>query len=194
MEQDTHRSTDRDGQESKSAAIDEMAQLYCKFLRDWTAWLNNTFNDDDVSDLSPSLDALDALMQPISKVLSQSIDGAPAWPMCTERKPVVLMMQAQLACLASGARYWQQVMETGTRYGPTIASLAWVGAAEDDESGFQDRQVLDELRACLREIGDVSVREATALQLALQGIEAAIREAAAAEPASQPNRYWRAKQ
>ena len=54
--------------------------------------------------------------------------------------------------------------------------------------------MLDELRAYLREIGDVSVREATALQLALQGFEAAIREAAAAEPASQPSRYWRAKQ
>lgn len=194
MEQDTHRSMGRDDQESGSTAIDELAQLYCKFLRDWTAWLNNTYSDDDVSELRPSLDALDAMMQRISNVLSQSVDGAPAWPMCTERTPVALMMQAQLACLASGARYWQQVMETGARYGPTIASLAWVGAADDNEGGFQDREVLDELRAYLREIGDVSVREATALQLALQGFEAAIREAAAAEPAFQPSRYWRAKQ
>ena len=112
------------------------------------------------------------------------------------------MTQLYLVAAAGGLRYWRKLLQTHSAHqGAILRSLAAAegdakAAAEGDARPFHehDRVLADEIRAYLREIGEVSVQEARAFQVALEkvGEEMASGEETA-ENSPEYRRRWKAK-
>ena len=115
---------------------------------------------------------------------------------------VSFMTQLYLVAAAGGLRYWRKLLQTHSAHQAAILrSLAAAegdakAAAEGDARPFHehDRVLADEIRAYLREIGEVSVQEARAFQVALEkvGEEMASGEETA-ENSPEYRRRWKAK-
>jgi hypothetical protein len=102
-----------------------------------------------------------------------------------------LVAQAYLAAAVSGFRYWRRVAQT---YGAHQSGILQSFLAGGGVSGDERRALIEEIRAYLREVGDVSLQEARILQSELEKLSVEVAEAggAAAEP-SNHRRRWRAK-
>lgn len=85
-----------------------------------------------------------------------------------------LMAKAQVAWLSSGARYFGELTELFGRRGASMTDL--VRMADGGLSDTEKLQLLDEARGYLREVGDISLREAQALKNDLLELEAALRK------------------
>ena len=104
-----------------------------------------------------------------------------------------LAAQACLIASVGGLRYWSKLAQT---YGAHQAAIVQSLAASMNNSGrSEDQRVLtDELRAYLREVGDVSVQEARAFQSELEKLAAEVATAAGNSDASPDyRRRWKAK-
>jgi len=78
-----------------------------------------------------------------------------------------VLIQIWLICATSTLRYWRDLTEVYPRYRPMpIRSVARRPTAQPSLPKSEDGVLADELRACLREIGDVAMQEARRLQRA----------------------------
>jgi hypothetical protein len=94
---------------------------------------------------------------------------------------VELAVQASLACITSGFRYWQGVAELYGSYALTVSHdlsdmSAASGSHEEAWGSLRDR-----LRAYVRTMGDLARQESRLLQLELEDIEQKIWPAAESE-------------
>jgi hypothetical protein len=105
-----------------------------------------------------------------------------------------LVAQAYLAATVSGARYWRRVAQTYRTHQSGILQSLLARIADSSMSDNERCALIDEIRAYLREIGDVSLQEARIFQSELEKLSAQVAEAggASAEP-SEHRRRWRAK-
>ena len=105
-----------------------------------------------------------------------------------------LVTQAYLAAAVSGFRYWRRVAQTYGAHQSSILQSLLAGGAGAGVSDDERRALIEEIRAYLREVGDVSLQEARILQSELEKLSAEVAGAggAAAEP-SKHRRRWRAK-
>lgn len=96
------------------------------------------------------------------------------------------MARAWMAAAASGGRYWTTLAELHARYqGGLMRAVASRASGQAAVPASECRELADELRAWLREIGDAATREARRLQAELDAIGEEIAEAAdAATPAA----------
>jgi hypothetical protein len=104
------------------------------------------------------------------------------------------MMQTWLICATSTLRYWRDLTDVYARYQPVlIRSAAPRATPQPLTPGSEDRVLADEVRACLREIGDVAMQEARRLQTELERIGEAV--ARGIEPGMSEfyQRRWKAK-
>ena len=100
-----------------------------------------------------------------------------------------LMARAQVAWLGAGVRYWGEMAELFGRRGVRIADFTRLSESDLDE---RDKlRLLDEARGYLREVGEISVREAEALREDLEKIEAELRRTQARPPRKSPKRDGR---
>jgi hypothetical protein len=100
-------------------------------------------------------------------------------------------MQTWLICATSTLRYWRDLTGVYARYQPAL--IRSVAPPQPLRPESEDRILADELRACLREIGDVAMREARRLQTELDRIGEAV--ALGLEPGGSEfyRRRWKAK-
>jgi len=106
-----------------------------------------------------------------------------------------LLMHTWMICATSALRYWRDLADVYARHQPAlIQSVARRAMPQPSTSAGQDRLSADELRACLREIGDVAVKEARRLQNELERIGEAV-AGGSDQPADADSyqRRWKAK-
>jgi len=112
-----------------------------------------------------------------------------------DRELSSLMMQTWLICATSALRYWRDLADVYARYQPALTRSAAPRATPQPSTpeASEDRVLADEVRACLREIGDVALREARRLQTELERIGEAV--ARGLEPGRSEfyQRRWKAK-
>ena len=105
-----------------------------------------------------------------------------------------LMMQTWLICATSTLRYWRDLTDVYARYQPVLIRSAAPRATPPPLTpDGEDRVLADEVRACLREIGDVAMREARRLQTELERIGEAVARGLEPEPSEFYQRRWKAK-
>ena len=105
-----------------------------------------------------------------------------------------LMTQTWLICATSTLRYWRDLTDVYARYQPVlIRSAALRATPQPLTPNSEDRVLDDEMRACLREIGDVAMREARRLQTELECIGEAIARGLDPGPCEFYQRRWKAK-
>jgi hypothetical protein len=86
-----------------------------------------------------------------------------------------LMVQTWIVCATSTLRYWRDLAEVHTSHQPAlIRSVARRTMPQPSTPEAEDRLLADELRTCLREIGDVATQEARRLHTELERIGEAV--------------------
>jgi hypothetical protein len=100
-----------------------------------------------------------------------------------------LMARAQVAWLGAGIRYWSEMAELFGRRGVRIADMARYSESDLDER--EKLRLLDEARGYLREVGEISMREARALTDDMTKLEQALRKTQAKPPRPTPKRDGR---
>ena len=173
-------------------------------VRPGVKWPGVNRPDDDKPE-KPAPDDLESLVELYLNAMRLMIDALPAAAslspgaprMGSEREILMLLARAQSVWLTSGLRYWKQMAEILASHGIGLADLIREPAGEDD--GGADLQtmrrlkLLDEARACLREISDASMSEAEALRAQLMKIETDLRATQDQEPAPLGKRHGRWK-
>jgi hypothetical protein len=105
-----------------------------------------------------------------------------------------LVMQIWIICATSALRYWSGLAGVYTRHQPALIRSAARAMPRVSTPEAEDRLLADQLRAYLREIGDVAEQEARRLQRELERIgEAAARSFDRPEAAKSFRRRWKAK-
>jgi hypothetical protein len=105
-----------------------------------------------------------------------------------------LMMQTWLICVTSALRYWRDLTDVYARYQPVLIRSATPRATPQPFTPeSEDRVLADEVRACLREIGDVAMREARLLQTELERIGEAVAHGLEPGVSEFYQRRWKAK-
>jgi hypothetical protein len=105
-----------------------------------------------------------------------------------------LVAQAYVVAALGGLRYWRKLGQTyGAHQAGILRSLS-ASATNPNRSEEERRALIDELRAYLREVGDVSLQEARLFQSELEKL-AAEAATAAGNPEDSPEyrRRWKAK-
>jgi len=104
------------------------------------------------------------------------------------------MAQLYLVAAAGGLRYWRKLLQTHSAHQAAI--LRSLAAAEGDakRSGRHDGVLADEIRAYLREIGEVSLQEARSFEVELEKLGAEMASGGeTAENSPEYRRRWKAK-
>lgn len=98
--------------------------------------------------------------------------------------------QTWMVAASSGLRYWARLAQTyGEHQAGLLRALMSTGRSEDER-----RAMIDELRAYMRDLGDVSLQEARVLQSELERLSHGLAAAVGPEAARNPHRRrWRAK-
>jgi hypothetical protein len=106
-----------------------------------------------------------------------------------------LMVQTLMIGTASTLRYWRDLVGIYVKHQPALMqSLARRAMTQSSTPETEDLLLVDPLRACLREIGEVAVQEARRLETELEQIGEAV--ARTVDEPSAPTTYrrrWRAK-
>jgi hypothetical protein len=112
-----------------------------------------------------------------------------------DRELSPLLMQMWIVCATSTLRYWRDLAEVYTSHqSALIRSLARRTMPQSSTLEAEDRFLADELRGCLREIGDVATQEARRLQSELERIaETVARGFDQPDAAEFYRRRWKAK-
>jgi hypothetical protein len=105
-----------------------------------------------------------------------------------------LAAQACLVASVGGLRYWRKLAQTYCAHQAAILQSLSASVNDPGRSAEEQRVLTDEIRAYLREIGDVSVQEARAFQSELEKLAADVATAAGNSDASPDyHRRWKAK-
>lgn len=105
-----------------------------------------------------------------------------------------LLAQAYLVATASGMRYWRRVAETYGAHQSAVLRSLLARVADRHTSDGERRALIDEIRAYLREVGDVSLQEARIFQSELDKLGAEVATAAGnGGESSAHRRRWKAK-
>ena len=104
-----------------------------------------------------------------------------------------LVAQTYLVAMVSGLRYWRRVAETYRTHEPAIVRSLMARAAVPSTSEGERRALIDEIRAYLREVGDVSVQEARIVQTDLDKLAAEVAKVASNCDESTHRRRWKTK-
>jgi hypothetical protein len=120
--------------------------------------------------------------------------GAPATDIPQHRDLSSLMAQTWLICATSTLRYWRDLADVYARYQQALMrSAAPPATPQPLTPDSEDRVLADELRACLREIGDVAVQEARRLQTELERIGETVARGFEPGVSELYQRRWKAK-
>ena len=152
--------------------------------------LGQTQPDGAAASLKP---CVDQMVRAATALRDLTETGAGAVPGLGRSDVASLAAQACLVASVGGLRYWSKLAQTyGAHQAAIVQSLA---ASMNNSGGSEDQRVLtDELRAYLREVGDVSVQEARAFQSELEKLAAEVATAAASSDTSPDyRRRWKAK-
>jgi hypothetical protein len=146
---------------------------------------------DPLSTLVGALTGLAATFSHLVARRAESGSGAPSSDISQDGDLSSLMMQTWLICATSTLRYWRDLTGVYARY--QSALIRSVATPQPLTPESEDRVLADELRAYLREIGDVAMREARRLQTELDRIGEAV--ALGLEPGLSEfyQRRWKAK-
>ncbi len=104
-----------------------------------------------------------------------------------------LVAQTYLIAVVSGLRYWRRVAETYRTHESAIARSLVARAAVPNMSDGELRALIDEIRAYLREVGDVSFQEARIVQTDLDKLAAEVARVASNGGESAHRRRWKTK-
>jgi hypothetical protein len=104
------------------------------------------------------------------------------------------MSQFYLVAAAGGLRYWRKLLQTHSAHQAAILRSSAAAERDAKPSDKHDRVLADEIRAFLREIGEVSLQEARAFQVELEKLSAEMASGEeAAENSPEYRRRWKAK-
>ena len=104
-----------------------------------------------------------------------------------------LVAQSYLIAMVSGLRYWRRVAETFRTHESAIVQSLMARAAVPRTSDQERRALIDEIRAYLREVGDISVQEARIVQTDLDKLAAEVAKVASNCDESTHRRRWKTK-
>jgi hypothetical protein len=104
-----------------------------------------------------------------------------------------VVAQAYLIAMVSGLRYWRRVAETYRTHESAIVRSLMARAAVPSRSDAERRALIDEIRAYLREVGDISVQEARIVQTDLDKLAAEVAKVASNCDESTHRRRWKTK-
>jgi len=104
-----------------------------------------------------------------------------------------LLAQTYLIAMVSGLRYWRRVAETYRTHESAIVRSLMARAAAPSTSDGERRALIDEIRAYLREVGDVSLQEARIVQTNLDKLAAEVARVASNGDESAHRRRWKTK-
>jgi hypothetical protein len=105
-----------------------------------------------------------------------------------------LMVQTWMICATSTLRYWRDLTHVYARYQHAlIQSVARRATHQCLAPESDDRVLVDELRAYLREIGDAAVREGRRLQTELERIGEAVARGLEPDSSEFYQRRWKVK-
>jgi hypothetical protein len=98
--------------------------------------------------------------------------------------------QTWMVALSSGFRYWRRLVEMcGEHHAGLLQTLMSNGLSEDER-----RATIDQLRAYVRDLGDVSLQEARVLQSEMERLSHGLAAAVDSDAEhAQHRRHWRAK-
>jgi hypothetical protein len=140
-------------------------------------------------------------MLAVEKVLAQGAEGAGSGDPGSSTgdagkqvEMVSLVAQSYLIAATSGLRYLSRVAQTyGTHQTSMLSSL--LGSGTGKQFSEEDRRALTEnIRAYLREIGDLAQQEARLLQVELEKVGEGLARAADEGGMTPPHqRHWKAK-
>jgi hypothetical protein len=103
------------------------------------------------------------------------------------------LAQANLVFMTSSFRYWRRLTEIYGSYYPAISRSLLETIADRSGSGEERGLLIDNLRACFREMANLPCQESRLLQAELEQIERAIWSATEDEKAAPYWRRWRVK-
>jgi hypothetical protein len=105
-----------------------------------------------------------------------------------------LAIRAEVAATVSGLRYWSKLAQIYGTHQVNIARSLSASVSDPTRADKERLVLIDEVRAYLREVGDLSVQEARALQSELEKLAAeAAAAASGAEGTSEYKRRWKMK-
>jgi len=158
--------------------------------------LENTFAGANSSDQSaPS--HLDEMLRSAATFRSSAVQPSGSENLQQPGKAAEMasfMAQLYLVAAGGGLRYWRKLLQTHSAHQAAI--LRSLAAAEGDAkpSDKHDGVLADEIRAYLREIGEVSLQEARAFQVELEKLGAEMASGGeTAENSPEYRRRWKAK-
>jgi hypothetical protein len=140
-------------------------------------------------------------MTAVEKVLAQGPEGMGFGDPVTftgdagkQTEMMSLIAQSYLVAASSGLRYLSRVAQTCAAHQTGILS-SLVGSRAGGQVSEEDRRALTEnIRAYLREMGDVAQQEARILQVELEKVGEGLARAADAGGVTPPHqRHWKAK-
>lgn len=192
-----------DGNDGANAA-DDMSLAFASALRDlWslgTAAVEAALTQGGLGNAAePLRSSLDPLLRAAASFGDTVQTGAGSTAGARAFDAASVLSQAYLIAAASGFRYWRRLAETyGAHQSDILQSLPILAA----NAGMSEQQrciLIDELRACLRETGDISLQEARLFQAQLEQL-AAVLASPPEEPMSEGatptwahRRRWRVK-
>ena len=139
--------------------------------------------------LAASVSAIDAIGANLDRFGAKRSEpvAAPNEPAAADLAPIV--GRAMLAAAGSSVRYWRDLAALAGRHQGSLLRAAGVPG---ELNGQQNRIAADELRAFLREAGDVATLEAQRLRQDLVALGEAVADRLA-QPEAGTVRRWRAK-
>jgi hypothetical protein len=139
------------------------------------------------------LSAVEALAQGAEGIASGDSGGATG-DFGKQTEMVSLVAQSYLVAATSGARYLSKVAQIYAAHQADILSSLMGSGAGRPFSQHERRAMTDNIRAYLREVGDVAQQEARILQVELEKVgEGLARAADEAGTAPGHQRHWKAK-
>jgi hypothetical protein len=103
------------------------------------------------------------------------------------------MTQVYLACMNSGFRYMTRWVETSASYYPSMMQMLGTSATDPEQREKMLGAAVDNLRAHMREMGELPLHESQRLQAELEGIARKFWPAAEGEDGGAHWRRWKAK-
>jgi hypothetical protein len=147
---------------------------------------------------NPFAMALEAMLGLASQAASTSANMQ--GPMCRNPELQALMTRASMVAASSAFSYWRQLMEVSGRHqAGFVAAMGemTMGTGISGNQAIPDervRELVDELRAYFREVGEVAVQEARSLQIELDSLgEELVGAAVPPEPSAHHQRRWKVK-
>jgi hypothetical protein len=170
-----------------AAAVRDMWALGASTLE--TA-LSQTQPDGAAASLKP---CVDQMVRAATAFRDLTEAGAGAVPGLGRSDVTSLAAQACLIASVGGLRYWRKLAQTYGAHQAAIMQSLSASVNDSSRSEGEQRVLTDELRAYLREIGDVSVQEARAFQSELEKLAAEVANAGHSDASPDYRRCWKAK-